>query len=104
MAQIFSALYFGYFIFLFIFTGDSNGWKLGNSISFVIAFSTLALLFSSRLFAPDSKPEAFTDEDLYRWIAWGFSLLYIGFFGYLCGYGKRETQATPVPDRLTYHG
>ena len=103
LAQIFSAFYFGFFIFLFIYTGQVRGWNLGNSLAMLAAIASIVVIFSKRMLADDSNPEVTNAEDYYRWFSWVFALGFLGYFAFLVAVAGREV-GKPVPDRLTYHG
>ncbi|MEC9375857.1 MAG: cytochrome bc complex cytochrome b subunit [Pseudomonadota bacterium] len=98
MAQIFTAFYYGFFIYLAVYTGKDKGVTLRTGVAFSLVLLIIGLLFSDTLTLGFEELEAPSEIAIYA-CAWLFSLIYSGFFMFLCFYAGREPEG-PVPDRL----
>jgi hypothetical protein len=99
MAQVFSSIYYGFFIYLAVYTGRDTGMTAKTGIAFVLVLVVAAMLFGDTItkgVPPGEGLVIFAGSLVY-------ALVYVGFFAYLCFRAGREEDG-PVPDRVTWHG
>jgi hypothetical protein len=102
MAQIFSSLYYGFFIYLAVYTGRDRGLTPKTGIAFLLVLIVAGLLFGDTMTSVLKDTATATDISIYA-ASWVYGLAYVGLFGFLCFLAGREEDG-PVPDRLIDHG
>jgi ubiquinol-cytochrome c reductase cytochrome b subunit len=102
LARVFSAAYYGFFIYLAVYTGRDTGVTAKTGISFLLALTVIWMLFGDTFIKGLSAGPTMEELALY-FGSLVYSLVFVGFFAYVCFKAGRE-QDGPVPDRLTYHG